>query len=424
MPQGPRFGVLPATHTTWLRYASRDLDPPMPAPPPAASGPGADASYELPLPSDPACAWLDGAELPKLTRRVLQDASGITIPGSDFVLKVILAYVVALVPLNWLTCRFLLRRRELAWIVTPLLALGFAIVVERGAAYDLGFDSACDEVDVLELQGDHPRGHLTRFAALYSTGRHAFTIAYPNDPTALALPLNMMNNLAGGETLQSSWQSYPEPALTDFPVQPRALAMFRAEQMVNLPGSVTLVDTAGERRVVNGTDLELRDAVAVDVGGRVQYRLGTIPPGGSAALGQALPLHEPPRRASDEEADEPEPESLAAAPDKDRWIDPEPFLERLRNYDWRRPEDRREWRLVAWNPQPHPGQQLRPSVDRHRGLRLVLAHLDYGPTPYFDLNRGEEAIAPYLTPAAPKATDPAGTTPGAPARRETETERP
>ena len=100
-------------------------------------------------------------------------------------LKVILTYLAALVPLNWLLCRFVLRRRELAWALVPVLALGTAVVVERAAAYDLGFDSACDEIDLLELQGGYPVGHLSRFAAIYSTGRDHYTISYPNEPTAL-----------------------------------------------------------------------------------------------------------------------------------------------------------------------------------------------------------------------------------------------
>ena len=59
--------------------------------------------------------------LPRLCRDELERASGITIPSSTFVLKVILAYLFALVPLNWLICRYVLGRRELAWVVVPVL---------------------------------------------------------------------------------------------------------------------------------------------------------------------------------------------------------------------------------------------------------------------------------------------------------------
>ena len=55
--------------------------------------------------------WRDGAKLPRLARDLLEDASGITIPSSNFVLRVILAYLIVVIPLNWLICRFVLNRR-------------------------------------------------------------------------------------------------------------------------------------------------------------------------------------------------------------------------------------------------------------------------------------------------------------------------
>src|SRR5205807_2496012 len=99
-------------------------------------------------PLNPVAAWLDTGEVPSRCRAALSDASGISIPELGFVLKVLLAYGIALVPINYGVCRFLLGRREWAWAVVPLLALGFAVAVERAAAYDLGYDSACDEIDL------------------------------------------------------------------------------------------------------------------------------------------------------------------------------------------------------------------------------------------------------------------------------------
>ena len=104
-------------------------------------------------------------------------------------LKVILAYLLAVVPLNWLICRLLLGRREWAWIVVPLLALGFAVGVERVAAYDMGYDSACDEIDLLEVHGGYPRAHVSRSPRSTRSARAGTRSPIPNDPTALALPL-------------------------------------------------------------------------------------------------------------------------------------------------------------------------------------------------------------------------------------------
>ena len=160
----------------------------------------------------PVASWLDSrSDLPVMSRDVLEVASGITIPASAFVLKVIVAYILVLVPLNWLICRFVLRRRELAWVAVPFLALGFAVAVERAAAYDMGFDSDCTEVNLLELQGGYARGHLSRFASIYSTGRDRYSISYPDDLTAVALPLNTQRALRGEESNTSVFESFPEP---------------------------------------------------------------------------------------------------------------------------------------------------------------------------------------------------------------------
>ena len=185
-------------------------------------------------------AWPNGAterRLPKLSNDLLDQASGITIPSSNFVLRVILAYLIAVIPLNWLICRFVLNRREWTWVVVPLVALAFAVGVERVAARDIGYDTAADEIDLLEIHGDYPRAHLTRLVSLYSNGRSRFTISYPNDPTALALPFDSGLSIRGEDVSTSTFQSYPVPSLIDFTVQPRSLSMFRAEQMLALSGS-------------------------------------------------------------------------------------------------------------------------------------------------------------------------------------------
>jgi hypothetical protein len=310
--------------------------------------------------------WRDTTALPRLCRDTLEKASGITVPSPQFVLKVILAYILALVPLNWLICRLLLNRREWAWIVVPLLALGFAVGVERVAAYDMGYDSACDEIDLLEVQGPYPRAHLSRFAALYTTGRAKYTITYPNEPTALALPYNNERSIGGEDVTTAVWQSSPVPALQNFSVQPRSLAMYRGEQMLGLSGPIALEADQAGRTVVNRSELELRDAVLVDFPGdgkRLETYLGTIAAGASLGLGKIKPGPVPDRV---EGHDGP---------------DPAPLLAALRRNWENRPENTGELRLVAWTPRPIGGQTFEPALDRHRGMTAVLVHLRYGSPP-------------------------------------------
>ncbi len=337
--------------------------------------------------------WRDTTTLPRVCRDLLEKAAGITVPSSQFVLKVILAYILAVVPLNWLVCRLLLNRREWAWIVVPLLALGFAIGVERMAAYDMGYDSACDEIDLLEVQGGYPRAHLTRIASIYTTGRGKYAISYPNDPTALALPFSTERSIGGEDVITSVWQSYPVPALRGFTVQPRSLSMFRAEQMLGLAGSISIEEEKGGRTIVNGTDLELHDAVLVDFPDlklRRETYLGTIAPGASVPLASRAPS------------------AAAERVEGHEGPDPAPLLAELRKSWENRPENSGELRMVAWVPRPVGGQTFEPALDRHRGITAVLVHLRYGnppspATPRYNLLAGgveEKRAAPDRNLAA------------------------
>jgi hypothetical protein len=346
------YQFLGAPQLTWLRLMGRDIG--LKAVPEVSEA----SDPNDPNAKQPVAAWLDKeSELPVMSRDALEKASGITIPGSKFVLKVIIGYILVLVPLNWLVCRFVFRRREWAWAAVPLLALGFAVAVERAAAYDMGFDSDCTEIDLLEFQGSYPRAHLNRFGSIYSTGRDRYTIAYPNDPSALILPLNMDRPFRGEEDHLSVFESFPTPALKGFQVQPRSLSMFRAEAMVGLPGGIAL-DVAGSK-IQNGTNLDLHDAVLVDIDSGEVTPVGTIGAGESFVIGGPTT----PTRAKPAAVD---------------WTKVEPFLEKLQEYRSKTPEERGELRLVAWAPDPHPGQAMTPKVDRHRGFRLVVAHLKYG----------------------------------------------
>ncbi|MFI5455733.1 MAG: hypothetical protein ACHRXM_09815 [Isosphaerales bacterium] len=350
--------------------------------------------------------WRDSARLPRLSRDLLEQASGITIPSSQFVLKVILAYLLAVVPLNWLICRFVLNRREWAWVVVPVVALCFAAGVERLAARDIGYDTASDEIDLLEIQGDYPRAHLTRLASLYTTGGSRFAISYPKHPTALALPLDNGRSIRGEEISTATFQSSPVPALTDFLVQPRSLSMFRAEQMLTLMGAIRLEGEGSDRRLVNESEFDLRDAILIDSGGTVETDerwLGAIKAGASVTVGGTAG-QAPPARVD-----------FGPGPD------PNPFLEALRASWEPRPENQGELRLVAWVAAPIGGQVIVPAIDRRRGFTAVLVHLRSGSPPSPDgrrynlLARGSPAVDSRLDKeieaARAASQDPAGQRP-------------
>lgn len=407
--QGPRRLPLSAQDLTWYRIAGRDArvgeDTAGHIPEPVRTPPRPDTETGSPIePVPPEEAvisiagvsdWRDNSRFSALGRDLLEEASGIKIPSASFVLRVIIAYLIAVVPLNWLLCRFVLNRREWAWIIVPLVAFGFAIGVQRGAAYDMGFDSATDELDLLEVQGDYPRAHLTRFASIYTSGRGNYTISYPDNNTALALPMGTGRTIPGEDRTTTVWQSTPVPALSNLTVQPRSLSLFRAEEMATLVGAIRLEEDGSGRKVVNGSELELRDATLLDINGpdRDQWKeryLGTIAPGASVDLNSASA---------------PAPETIDAGPGPD--IDT--FLRAARTTWENRDENHGEIRLVAWVARAMPGQVIDPPPDRSRGFTAVLVHLRSGPPPSPDgqhFNRlalGPEKPPEISPPANPPA---------------------
>ena len=393
------FANLTGPDLTGVRYLSRDLGAPTRKPAGSddsigyiVNGYNTQGQTEVPVGE-----WLDSAVLPIMAREMLEKASGIEIPSARFVLKVILAYLLALVPLNWLICRYLIGRREWAWVVVPVLSIGFAVGVERAAAYDVGFDSSCDEIDLIETHEDYPRGHLSRFASIYSTGRVRFTIGYPNDPSALALPLATGRSLRGEDAILSSLRTLPTPALTDFMVQPRSLSLFRAEQMPSLPGTIALTPTEDKepsRTIRNNLGFDLADAWVVKVARNPEELKGVHL--GAVAAGASLPL---------EELDE-----LDSLDDKKKFdtLDPDPFQKLLlRTSVSDRAEDLDEIRLIGRIDKLMPGQTIDPPVDRHRGFTLVMAHLQAAPLPRADSPRYNSAVIGGETvPPDPRNVEP------------------
>jgi hypothetical protein len=178
-------------------------------------------------------------------------------------------------------------------------------------------------------------------------------------------------------------------------VQPRSLAMYRAEQVIGLSGSIRLEDADGRRTIHNESELELRDAVLVDdPAGRTpgDRPLGTIAAGGVVELGGG-PAGEVPTPGAGFDGPE-----------------PGPFLEALRRAREVRPENQGELRLVAWIPTPVGGQTFEPALDRHRGMTAVLVHLRHGNPPSPDGPRynllATGAGPPAEAEAAPTAAAP------------------
>jgi len=225
-------------------------------------------------------------------RAVLREAEGFVILSAGGVCGILLMYVVAAVPANWLIFRAL-GRPEWAWIALPMLSVGFAAASVRLAGLDLGFVRSSVEVVVAELQPDYERAHLTRHVAIYNslgtaydfTGGDPALVVLPQAPTLDRRPTSRPTMLLGRTFIAGrpgDDASGRAAALAGFVVDSNSIGLVRSEQTASLGGGITAVRVEGNRyRVVNGTRLELRD---VRIVGNGRGFVSVLRPGATADL--------------------------------------------------------------------------------------------------------------------------------------------
>jgi hypothetical protein len=330
-------------------------------------------------------AWNDFNAVSDGARIALADAAGIEVPDRSFVVWIVAGYLVVLVPLNWLLFR-MLGRVEWAWVAAPVIAVVCAVVVVRQAQLDIGFVRSENEVAVVEIQADYPRGHVTRYSAFYTSLGTGYDFEF-DDLGAQILPFPSTGNpkatgLKIGESPQRVRYQYgSEVHLENLRVKSSSAQMTHSEQMLDLGGGVQWLEPSpGMFRVVNQTSYQLRDAGIVrktDEGRILTAWLGTIDPdpkGGTDVTGRWQPA--PAEGSADslwpEHRDRIPQTGLGETADT---LSLRPLLRLAEQTDRMQPGDTR---LIAWTDEPLPGMKVRPAAPQKRRLALIVANLRYG----------------------------------------------
>ncbi len=217
-------------------------------------------------------AWNDRSAVPSAAAQILRQKSSFKPPSSQFALVVLGAYLVLLIPLNWLVFRWV-GRLEWAWVAAPVISVIGAIAVTTLAALDVGFARALDTIAVLELQGGYERGHLAEYSALYSSLSTNFHFEYeqnnalflpmqsnPEDPSPQVAPIPATRSL-----LPVNCSRGLNTQIDDFLVRSNTTGYIRAERMVAVGGPIALdADPTSQKLWIdNQSQLVLRDALVV-----------------------------------------------------------------------------------------------------------------------------------------------------------------
>lgn len=207
-------------------------------------------------PGSGVAGWNDLSGISNAARQILKDSSGISPPSASLVGKVLLGYLILLVPVNWLFFR-LIGRVEWAWIAAPMIAVAGAMVVVKVARLDIGFARSRTEIGVLELQTDYPRGYLTRYIAIYSSLATPYDLAFDGQAVVAQPFYQVKTDETSKEIVLERRQ---DTTLKDLLVDSNTTRFVHSEQMIDVEGPIHLAGTDVDGfELVNDSNLSLID---------------------------------------------------------------------------------------------------------------------------------------------------------------------
>jgi len=330
-------------------------------------------------------AWDDFNPVSTAAREVLADAAAVRVPSAGFVLTCLGLYLMVLVPLNWMVFRSL-GRVEWAWIAAPVIALLGTLVIVRQAQLDIGFVRSQTEIALLELQGTHPRGLVSRYTALYSSLSTTYDIIF-DEPTTLATPFPASQKpLPDKKIWDVVFEKHKETRLSGLAVSSASTKMVHSEQMFALAGPLRLGKSSrGHEQLENRLGYHLRDVVVVrrffERDGPAKYQSRWI---GELRDGDASVIGITPFVPVEDEVPHAEDRRKSAGQTLRSGIEVEALIKLAFQFPESEdpPEQRRdEYRVVGLIDQVLPGTQIAPAASQIVGTTVVLAHLQYGDLP-------------------------------------------
>lgn len=234
-------------------------------------------------------AWNPRSSVVEQATLCLRESSGISVPKVETILKLLLGYLVVLVPVNWLFFR-LLRRVELAWVAAPVIAMLGAVYVAGSVRLDVGFSRSQTSFGFLECHSDYPRGMLSNFYALYTSLSTNYAAVYKEGNGIVAPVLRQTGRTGNREKQELEYWNADDAGvgLQRFPVLSNSTGILQSEEMVEFSGPLRWQLNSDRSKIQfrNEADFAIRDVgvLGVDEQGQlVSSWIGSIDPGQSAS---------------------------------------------------------------------------------------------------------------------------------------------
>lgn len=224
------------------------------------------------------------ADIANAMAQALANLPSLAVPPAELLLAVVIGYILLIGPLSYLVLRRI-DRRELAWVVAPIL-----VIVFSGASYGIGLSMKgsqiiVNQIAVVRTSADGTAASVSTYAGISSPTRATYDLSVRGD--ALLSALQVQNDPNTGGTVVNYATEQGDPArLRGLAVSVFSQQAIRAEAVLPYAPSlrVTWSVTASslEGRVTNEGAQPMEDVAIISPTGGVL--VGTLEAGGSKSF--------------------------------------------------------------------------------------------------------------------------------------------
>lgn len=217
--------------------------------------------------------------------QALSNLPSLAVPPAELLLAVIVGYILLIGPVSYLVLRRL-DRRELAWIVAPILVLVFS-----GISYGIGVSMKGSQIIVNQIalvrsSMDGTAASVSTYAGIFSPTRATYDLTVRGDALLSALAANSLDPISGGQTVNYATEQGDPAHLHGLAVSVLGLQAVRAEAVIPYTPSLqvtwSITATGLEGQATNQGSEPMEDVAVISQSGGVM--IGTLAPGASKSF--------------------------------------------------------------------------------------------------------------------------------------------
>ncbi|HTI30198.1 MAG TPA: hypothetical protein VL687_07565 [Methylomirabilota bacterium] len=221
--------------------------------------------------------------------QALANLPSLAVPSAALLLAVIVGYILLIGPLSYLVLRRL-DRRELAWVVAPILVLVFSGVSYGIGASMKGSQIIVNQIAVVRTSTDGTAASVSTYAGIFSPTRASYDLTVRGDALLSALAANNVDPTFSGQAVNYATEQGDPSHLRGLAVSVFGLQAIRAEAVIPYTASLrvtwSVVGSDLEGRAANDGTQTMEDVAVISRSGGVM--VGTLGPGQSKAFRMPL----------------------------------------------------------------------------------------------------------------------------------------